>query len=75
MAAALSMRSLMERLKADDEILNQEFEKSQGDSNKMKAGFEKRIQLFSRHLNKEGLTAIDRLTLSNKNGPCHTYHY
>jgi hypothetical protein len=32
----------------------------------MKIVFEKKIDLYNRYLRKEGLTEIDRLTLSNK---------
>jgi hypothetical protein len=61
------MRSLMERLKADDDILDQELEESHGEFDKMKVVFEKKIQLYGRYLNKqEGLTDVDRLMLSNK---------
>jgi hypothetical protein len=60
------MRSLMERLKADDNILDQELEESQGDYNKMKVVFEKRIKLYNRYLSREGLSELDRLMLSNK---------
>jgi hypothetical protein len=60
------MRSLMERLKTDDNILDQELEESQGDYNKMKVVFEKRIKLYNSYLSREGLSELDRLMLSNK---------
>jgi hypothetical protein len=60
------MRTLMERLKVDDHILDQELEDSHSTYEKMTVVFEKRIQIYARHLKKEGLTEIDRLMLSNK---------
>jgi hypothetical protein len=50
------MRTLMEKLKVDDDILDQELEDSHGTYEKMKVVFEKRIHLYSKYLKKEGLT-------------------
>jgi hypothetical protein len=61
------MRSLMDKLKAEECTLDQELEDSHGEFDKMKVVFEKKIQLYGRYLNKqEGLTELDRLLLSNK---------
>jgi hypothetical protein len=61
------MRSLMDKLKAEECTLDQELEDSHGEFDKMKVVFEKKIQLYGRYLNKqEGLTELDRLMLLNK---------
>jgi DNA polymerase elongation subunit (family B) len=60
------MRSLMERLREEDDRLDQELEDSHGTYEKVKAVFEKLIQLYTRYLKKEDLTEIDRLKLENK---------
>jgi hypothetical protein len=57
---------LMNKLKVEDDKLNQELEESHGDFDKMKLVFEKRIDLFNRFLKKEGLTDLDKLMLENK---------
>jgi DNA polymerase elongation subunit (family B) len=60
-------KGIMSRLQVEDDALNQELEGSQGDYIKMKTVFEKRIQLYTRYLKKEGLREMDRLRLENKN--------
>ena len=61
------MSKLIDRLKEEEDRLDQELEDSHGEYKKMKAGFEKKIQLYKRYLKKqEGLTELDRLMLSNK---------
>ena len=56
----------MERLKGEDDRLNQELEDSHGTYEKMKAVFEKRIQLYNRYLKRDSLTELDRIRLENK---------
>jgi hypothetical protein len=67
------MKTLMGRLREEEDRLDQELEDSHGEFDKMKVVFEMKIQLYGRYLNKqEGLTELDRLMLLNKNGACHT---
>jgi hypothetical protein len=56
----------MKRLKAEEDRLNLEQENSNGECEKMKAVFEKRIQLYLEFLAEDDLTELDRLMLSNK---------
>lgn len=64
---AYCMRSLMDRLKVEEDRLDQEQLDSHGEYEKMKAVFEKRIDLYKRFLKKSELTdRIDRLMLQNK---------
>ena len=58
--------SLIDRLKVEDEKLNVELDESHGDCEKMKAVFEKRIDLYKQTLKEESLTELDRLRLENK---------
>jgi len=61
------MHNLMDRLKAEEDRLDQEQEDSHGEYEKMKAVFEKRIDLYKRFLKKsEHTERIDRLMLQNK---------
>lgn len=61
------MRTLINKLKLEDDKFNQELEDSHGDFDKMKLVFEKRIDLYGRFLKDDELTdRIDRLTLDNK---------
>ncbi|MGH9995076.1 MAG: hypothetical protein ACRD4J_07565 [Nitrososphaeraceae archaeon] len=65
---------LRKRLKQEEDKLNLEQENSNGDYEKMKAVFEKRIKLYLRYLTEDDLTDLERLMLSNKrNGKWHTY--
>lgn len=58
---------LMNKLKVEDDKLNQELEESHGDFDKMKLVFEKRIELYNKFLKDDDLTnRLDRLTLENK---------
>ena len=58
---------LMNKLKVEDDKLNQELEESHGDFDKMKLVFEKRIELYKRFLKEDDFTdRIDRLTVENK---------
>lgn len=66
MAVAQHMKTLMERLQVEDDKLNLELEESHGDYDKMRLIFEKRIDLYKRFLEEEGLTELDRLRLENK---------
>jgi hypothetical protein len=56
----------MEKLKLEDDKLNQELEDSHGDFEKMKLVFEKRIDLYKQTLKEESLTELDRFRLENK---------
>jgi hypothetical protein len=57
----------MNKLKVEDDKLNQELEESHGDFDKMKLVFEKRIELYNKFLKDDDLTnRLDRLTLENK---------
>jgi hypothetical protein len=61
------MPTLMERLKVEEDKLDQEQEDSHGEYEKMKSVFEKKIDLYKRYLKKSELTdRLDRLTLQNK---------
>ena len=60
------MKTLMERLQVEDDKLNLELEESHGDYDKMRLIFEKRIDLYKRFLEEEGLTELDRLRLEQK---------
>ena len=60
------MRTLMKRLRAGEDKLNLEQENSDGDYGKMKAVFEKRIQLYLNYLTEDDLTELERLMISNK---------
>ncbi|MPZ06914.1 MAG: hypothetical protein GEU26_10960 [Nitrososphaeraceae archaeon] len=62
----MNTTSLIDRLKVEDEKLNVELEESHGDCEKMKAVFEKRIDLYKQTLKEESLTELDRLRLENK---------
>ena len=57
---------LRKRLKQEEDKLNLEQENSNGDYEKMKAVFEKRIKLYLRYLTEDDLTDLERLMLSNK---------
>ena len=56
----------MDKLKVEDDKLNQELEDSHGDFDKMKLVFEKRIELQNRFLKGDNLSDMDKLTLTNK---------
>ena len=56
----------MDKLKVEDDKLNQELEESHGDFDKMKLVFEKRIELQNRFLKGDNLSDMDKLTLTNK---------
>jgi hypothetical protein len=56
----------MEKLKLEDDKLNQELEDSHGDFEKMKLVFEKRIDLYKQTLKEESFTELDRFRLENK---------
>jgi hypothetical protein len=60
------MRTLMDKLKVEEDKLNQELEESHDDYEKMKAGFEKRIDLYKQFLKEESVTELNRLRLENK---------
>jgi hypothetical protein len=60
------MTALMDKLREEEDKLNQELEESHGSYEIMKVVFEKRIDLFNRFLKEEGLTDLDRLRLENK---------
>jgi hypothetical protein len=57
---------LVDKLKVEDEKLNQELKDSQGDFDKMKLVFEKRIDLYNRFLKEDDISDMDKLTLTNK---------
>jgi hypothetical protein len=57
---------LIDKLKVEDEKLNQELKDSQGDFDKMKLVFEKRIDLYNRFLKEDDISDMDKLTLTNK---------
>jgi len=60
------MKSVLDRLKAEEDRLNQELEDSHGSYEIMKVVFEKRIDLFNRFLKQESLADLDKLRLKNK---------
>ena len=61
------MPTLMERLKVEEDRLDQEQEDTHGQYEKMKLVFEKKIQLYKRYLKKGELTdQLERLALENK---------
>jgi hypothetical protein len=62
----LFMSTLMKKLRIEEDKLNLEQENSNGEFMKMKAVFEKRIQLYIKFLAEDNLTELERLTLSNK---------
>jgi hypothetical protein len=57
----------MYRLKMEEDKLNLEQQDAHG---KMKAVFEKRIQLYKRYLKEDGLRELERI---KRNGECHIY--
>lgn len=57
---------LKEKLKREDDKLNQELEESYGDFDKIKLVFEKRIELYNRFLKEDTFSDMDMLTLTNK---------
>jgi hypothetical protein len=62
---AYYMRTLMGKLKVEEDRLDQGQDDSGGEYEKMKLESEKRIDLYKRFLKKEGLTELDRLRLAN----------
>ena len=56
----------MDSLKIEEGKLDLELEESKGDYEKMKSALEKKIDLYKRFLQKDGLTELDRLRLENK---------
>ena len=60
------MPTLMDSLRKEEDKLNLKQENSNGDFEKMKAVFEKRIQLYLKYLTEDDLTELDRLRLENK---------
>jgi hypothetical protein len=60
------MSALMDRLKIEEDKLNQGQEDSHGEYAKMKAVFEKRFQLYLKYLTEDDLTDLDKLRLENK---------
>jgi hypothetical protein len=60
------MKSVLDRLKAEEDRLNQELADSHGSYEIMKVVFEKRIDLFNRFLKQESLADLDKLRLKNK---------
>lgn len=59
-------KKLRDRFQAEQNKLDNEQENSNRDYEKMKAVFEKKIQLYQRYLTNDELTDADRLMLSNK---------
>lgn len=57
---------MIDKLKLEDDKLNQELEDSHGDFDRMKLVFEKRIELYKRYLKEDNLSDMDKLTLTNK---------
>ena len=62
------MTTMMNQLRAEEDKLNLELEASQGDYEKMKVVFEKRIDLYKQFLKEESITELDWLKLENKIG-------
>ena len=62
----MNKKTLIDKLKAEDDKLDQELEESHGEYDKMKIVFEKRIDPYKRTLKKEGLTELNRPRLENK---------
>jgi hypothetical protein len=56
----------MKTVRTKEDQLDLEQENSNGDYEKMKAVFQKRIQLYNRYLNEDNLTELERLMISNK---------
>jgi hypothetical protein len=61
-----SRSNLMDKLGVEEDTLNLEQENTHGDYHKMKLVFEKKVNLYTRYIRKEGLTELDRLRLENK---------
>lgn len=59
------MRTLMDRLKVEEDRLGQEQEDSNGKYEKIKLVFKKRDYHYKRFLKKEGLTELDKLRPEN----------
>lgn len=62
----MPISSIMKTLRAKEDELNLEQENSNGEYQKIKAVFEKRIKLYLRYLSEDNLTELERLMLSNK---------
>ena len=60
------MYKLMDKLNMEDEKLNRELKESHRDPNKMKAAFERKINLYNRFLKESDLGDLDRFSLENK---------
>lgn len=60
------MPNLMDKLKVENDKLDQELEDSHGDPIKMKVALEKKINLYKRFLKKQDLGELDRIILENK---------
>lgn len=60
------MKTMMDKLKVEEDKFNLELEESHGVYEKMRLIFEKRIDLYKRFLKEESLTELDRLRLENK---------
>lgn len=54
------------RFQAEQDRLDHEQEKSNGEYGKMKIVFQKKIQFYNRFIAEDNLTELDRLILSNK---------
>jgi hypothetical protein len=60
------MKSVLDRLKMEEDRLNQELEDSHGSYERMKVVFEKGLDLFNSFLKQENLTDLERIRLENK---------
>jgi hypothetical protein len=62
----LGYKMMIDKLKIEDDKLNQELEESHGDPNKMKVALEMRINLYKRFLKQDDLIDLDRISLKIK---------
>ena len=58
--------TLMDNIRKETDILDQELEEAHGEFDRTKAVLEKKIALYSRYENSERLTKMDRLDVQNK---------
>ena len=60
----LGYKMMIDKLKIEDDKLNQELEDSHGDPNRMSMGtLEKRINLYKQFLKQDDLSDLDRISL------------
>jgi type III secretory pathway component EscU len=62
----LGYKMMIDKLKIEDDKINQELEDSHGDPNRMKVALEKRINLYKRFFKQDDLSNLDRISLKIK---------